>query len=207
MFSFKKSDVFNFMMNPVNIKFFKSQEALRKWFEKNHSKKDELWIGYFKKSSDKQSVTYAQAVDEALCFGWIDGIRKGIDDEKFCQRFTPRRLKSIWSAVNIKKLSELTKQGLMHEAGLNTFNNRDEKQAGLYSFEQTEIIMPAVYLKKLKANKKAWAYFSNIPPGYQKTVTWWVISAKQEETKLRRLDALIKDSESGRKIGPMKWAK
>lgn len=103
------------MMNPVNIKFFKSQALLRKWFEKNHNKQDELWMGYYKKSTGKQSVTYAQALDEALCFGWIDGIAKGIDEEKYCQRYTPRRQKSIWSAVNIKKIEVLTEKGLMHE--------------------------------------------------------------------------------------------
>lgn len=185
---------------PTNIKFFKTQDALRKWLEKNHNKKDELWLGYYKKTSGKQSVTYAQAVDEAICFGWIDGIAKGIDEEKYCQRYTPRRPKSIWSAVNIKKVTELTKVGRMHEAGLKTFNNRDLNQAGLYSFEQKEITMPSAYIRKFKANKKAWAYFSNMPKGYQKTATWWVISAKQEATRLRRLDTLIKDSEARRKI-------
>lgn len=190
-------------MEPTNIKFFMTQEAFRKWLEKNHSKKDELWLGYYKKSSGKKSITYKQALDEVLCFGWIDGIVKGIDDEKYCQRYTPRRPKSIWSAVNIKKIEELSKAGRMHEAGLKTFNNRDLKRAGLYSFEQKEITMPAAYIKKLKANKKAWEYFSNMPLGYQKTATWWVISAKQETTRLRRLDTLIKDSEAGRKIAPL----
>lgn len=185
---------------PINIKFFETQDAFRKWLEKNHNKKDELWLAYYKKSSGKESITYKQAVDEALCFGWIDGIVKGIDEEKYCQRYTPRRPNSIWSAVNIKKIAELTKAGKMHETGLKAFNNRDLKQAGLYSFEQKEIIMPAAFLKKLKSNKNAWKYFNNMPKGYQKTATWWVISAKQESTRLRRLDTLIKDSEAGRKI-------
>jgi uncharacterized protein YdeI (YjbR/CyaY-like superfamily) len=124
---------------PTNIKFFKTPESFRKWLEKNHSIKDELWLGYYKKSSGKKSITYKQALDEVLCFGWIDGISKGIDDEKYCQRYTPRRPKSIWSAVNIKKIEELTKAGRMHEAGLKTFNNRDLKRAGLYSFEQKKL--------------------------------------------------------------------
>lgn len=192
---------------PTNIKFFKTPEAFRMWLEKNHSKKDELWLGYYKKSSGKKSITYKQALDEVLCFGWIDGISKGIDDEKYCQRYTPRRPRSIWSIVNIKKIEELTKKGLMHESGLNAFNTRDVKRTGLYSAEQKEIKMPAAYLKKIKANKRAWEYFSNMPPGYQKTATWWVISAKQEVTRLRRLDAMIADSVARRKIGPMKWAK
>jgi uncharacterized protein YdeI (YjbR/CyaY-like superfamily) len=191
------------MPEPTNIEFFKTTAALRKWLEKNHNKKDELWMGYYKKSSGKQGVIYKQALDVMLCFGWIDGISKGIDDEKYCQRYTPRRAKSIWSAVNIKKIEELSKAGMMHEAGLAAFNNRDKKLAGLYSFEQKEIKMPTVFLKMLKANKKAWEYFSKMPPGYRKTATWWVISAKQEETKLRRIRTLIADSEAGRKIGPL----
>ena len=193
------------MINPTNIKFFKTPEAFRKWLEKNHNKKDELWLGFYKKSSGKKSITYKEVVDAVLCFGWIDGISKGIDEEKYCQRCTPRRAKSIWSAINIKKIEELTKKGLMHEAGLKAFNNRDKKLAGLYSFEQKEIKFPAAYIKKLKANKKAWEYFSKMPPSYRKAATWWVISAKQEETRLRRHNALIKDSEVGRKIRPLKW--
>ena len=192
---------------PVNIKFFKTQASFRKWLEKNHDKKDELWLGYYKKSSGKQSIIYKQAVDEALCFGWIDGIVKGIDEEKYCQRYTPRRPKSIWSAVNIKKIAELTEKGFMHKAGLNTFRNRDKKMAGLYSFEQKEIKMSPGYKKKFKANKKAWANFSKMPPGYRKTATWWVISAKQEATRSRRLDTLIADSEAGRKIALLTTAK
>lgn len=195
------------MAEPVNIKFFKDQASLRNWFEKNHSKKDELWLGYYKKSSGKASVSYKESVDTALCFGWIDGIAKGIDDEKYCQRYTPRRAKSIWSAVNIKKVEALTKAGLMHASGLAVFNTRDKKRAGLYSFEQKEIIFPAALLKLLKVNKKAWEYFSKAPPGYRKTATWWVISAKQEETRLRRMKVLIADSAAGRKIALLAPAK
>lgn len=188
------------MPEPTNIKFFETTDALRKWIEKNHNKKDELWMGYYKKSSGKQGVTYKQALDVMLCFGWIDGIAKGIDEEKYCQRYTPRRARSIWSAVNIKKIAELTKAGLMHEAGLAAFNNRDKKLAGLYSFEQKEINFTPALLKMLKANKKAWENFSKMPPGYRRTATWWVISAKQEETRQRRMKTLILDSEAGRRI-------
>jgi uncharacterized protein YdeI (YjbR/CyaY-like superfamily) len=188
------------MPEPVNIKFFKDQQSLRKWFEKNHDKKDELWLGYYKKSSGRKSVTYKESVDTALCFGWIDGIAKGIDEEKYCQRYTPRRKGSIWSAVNIKKIEELTRAGLMHKAGLEKFNSRDQSKTNLYSFEQSEIKLPPAYQKMIKANKKAWEYFSKAPPGYRRTSTWWVISAKQEETRLRRLKTLIKDSAAGRKI-------
>lgn len=194
-------------IEPKNIKFFKTTEALRKWLEKNHNKKDELWMGYYKKSSGKSGVTYKPALDVMLCFGWIDGISKSIDEEKYCQRYTPRRAKSIWSAVNIKKIEELSKAGLMHEAGLAAFNNRDPKKAGLYSFEQGEIKFPSALLKMLKTNKKAWENFCKMPPGYRKTSTWWVISAKQEETRQRRMKTLIADSEAGRRIALLTPAK
>ena len=187
-------------IEPKNIKFFKTTEALRKWLEKNHNKKDELWMGYYKKSSGKQGVTYKPALDVMLCFGWIDGISKSIDEEKYCQRYTPRRAKSIWSAVNIKKIAELTKAGLMHEAGLAAFNNRDGSRAGLYSHEQAEIKFTPALSKMFKATKKAWDNFSKMPPGYKRTATWWVISAKQEETRQRRMKTLILDSEAGRRI-------
>lgn len=185
---------------PVNIKFFKTQEAFRKWLEKNHPKKGELWVGYYKKGSGKKSITYNEALEEVLCFGWIDGISRGIDEEKYCQRYTPRRKGSIWSAVNINKAEELIKNGKMHSSGLNVYKNRDPKKAGLYSFEQKEIKFPTALMKMLKANKKAWQYFSQMPPGYRKTSTWWVISAKQEETRHRRMKTLIADSEAGRRI-------
>ncbi|NOS84790.1 MAG: bacteriocin-protection protein [Ignavibacteria bacterium] len=185
---------------PTNIKFFKSQAAFRKWLEKNHNKKDELWLGYYKKASGKTSVTYKESLEEVLCFGWIDGISRSIDEEKYCQRYTPRRKGSIWSAVNINKAEELIKNGKMHSSGLNVYKNRDPKKAGLYSFEQKEIKFPPALLKMLKANKKAWGYFSKLPPGYRKTSTWWVISAKQEETRQRRMKTLIADSEACRKI-------
>lgn len=192
---------------PVNIKFFKTQDAFRKWLEKNHAQKGELWMGYYKKGSGKKSITYKEALEEVLCFGWIDGISRGIDEEKYCQRYTPRRKGSIWSAVNINKAEELIKNGKMHESGLHVYRNRDLKKAGLYSNEQKEIKFPPDFLKKLKTNKKAWEYFSTMPPGYRRTATWWVISAKQEETRRRRLDTLIADSPAGRKIGPLTPAK
>lgn len=190
-------------IKPENIKFFKTPEAFRKWLEKNYNKKDELWLGYYKKASGKLSITYKQALEEVLCFGWIDGISRGIDEERYTQRYTPRRKGSIWSAVNIRKAEELIKTGKMHDHGLHVYKNRDLSKAGLYSNEQKEIKFSTAFLKKIKANKKAWKYFSSMPKGYQKTATWWVISAKQESTRVRRLDTLIKDSEAGRKIVPL----
>jgi len=185
---------------PTNIKFFKTQATFRAWLEKNHNKKDELWLGYYKKASGKTSVTYKEALEEVLCFGWIDGISKNIDEEKYCQRYTPRRKGSIWSAVNINKAEKLIKNGKMHSTGLHVYKNRDLKRAGLYSNEQKEIKFPAALLKMMKANKKAWENYSKMPPGYRKTSTWWVISAKQEETRQRRMKTLILDSEAGRRI-------
>lgn len=191
-----------------DIIYFKNTKELRKWFEKNHDKLNEQWFGIYKKGSDKTGVTYMEAVEAALCYGWIDGLIKGINEKSYSQRFTPRRKGSIWSAINIAKVKSLTEKGLMHEAGLKAFNERDIKKQGLYSFEQKEEIkLPAAYLKKIKANKKAWEYYSKRPPGYKRISSWWIISAKQEETRLRRLDALIRDSAAGQKIGLLREKK
>lgn len=192
------------MPEPNNIKFFKDAAALRKWFETNHAKKDELWLCYYKKGSGKKSVSYGESVDQALCYGWIDGITKGIDEEKYCQRFTPRRKNSIWSAVNIKKMETLIASKQMMPAGLKVFNERNPERANLYSFEQEKHEFPQKYLKKFKANKTAWKNFNEMPPSYRKQATWWVISAKQEETKLRRLAALMDDSKNGLRIKPLR---
>ena len=194
-------------LKPYNIKYFKSQAELRKWFMKNHSKLTEQWVGIYKKGSGKPTVTYSEAVDEALCFGWIDGIAKGLDDKKYCQRFTPRKPKSIWSAINIKKIGELIKRGRMTPAGLKKFNERDKSLPSQYSFEQEKVKLPAELEKKFKTNKKAWKNFNAMPPGYRRTATWYVISPKQEATRLRRLEALIADSEAGRKIKQLRRAR
>ena len=187
-------------MSPL---FFPTQSDLRKWFEKNHNKADELWIGYYKKATGKPSITHQEAVDEALCFGWIDGIRKSIDEKSYKNRFTPRRKGSNWSAVNIKRIKELIKLGLVKPAGLEAFKKRDIKKTNQYSFEQNKIKMPLEFEKKIKANKKAWDYFQKLPPSAKKPSIWWIVSAKKEETKLRRLNILIQCSEEGRKIPPL----
>jgi uncharacterized protein YdeI (YjbR/CyaY-like superfamily) len=187
--------------------FFPTQSHLRKWFEKNHKKADELWVVYYKKSSGKPSITWQESVDEALCFGWIDGLRKSIDDESYKIRFTPRRKSSNWSAVNIKRMNELIKLGLVMPAGLEVFNNRDVKKTNLYSFERENVKLSKEFEKKIKANKKAWDYFQSLAPTYKKPSIWWVMSAKKEETKLKRLDTLIKCSEEGRKIPPLNLKK
>jgi uncharacterized protein YdeI (YjbR/CyaY-like superfamily) len=186
------------------IKFFRSPSAFRKWLEKNHDRAEELWVGYHKTHTKKPSLTWKQSVDEALCFGWIDGLRKSIDESSYKIRFTPRKKGSNWSAVNIARVKELERAGLMQEAGRAAFQRRISEKSKVYSYEQrkTAVLDPAL-AKKFKANKKAWAFFSGQPPGYRHLMTWWVVSAKKEETKLRRLERLIAESAAARRILPM----
>lgn len=189
------------MPTATNITFFKTQTDFRKWLEKNGTSAVEIWVGFYKKDSGKATVTYKEAVDEALCFGWIDGIRKSIDEISYTNRFTPRKKKSTWSAVNIKRVGELKKLKRMKPPGLKVFEERDGKRANLYSFEQRkDPALPAGFIKQFKANKKAWNYFSSQAPWFQRTSIWWVISAKQDETKVKRLGILINDSEHERTI-------
>ncbi len=184
----------------MKVKFFKTPSDFRKWLAAHHASETELWVGFYKKDSGKSSITWPQSVDEALCFGWIDGIRKNIDEVSYKIRFTPRKQRSTWSAVNIKRVPELTEQGLMKEAGLKAFAARQENRSGIYSYEQRSPELPAQYAKKLKKNAAAWKFFQAQPPSYRKAVNWWVVSAKQEETRLKRLDKLIDDSAAGRRI-------
>ena len=182
------------------IKFFKTQNEFRKWLEKNHNKKDELYVGFYKVSTSKKSITYPQALDEALCFGWIDGIRNRIDYESYHIRFTPRRKGSKWSNVNIGKAEDLIKEGKMKPAGLKEFENRKKYNQVKYSYEEKIEKLSNEYEKKFKANKTAWEYFQNQPPYYKRTVSFWIMSAKKEETRLRRLKILIDDCAKQRKI-------
>ena len=182
--------------------YFSSPDEFRRWLADHHSKSDELWVGFHKRATGKPSLTWPESVDEALCFGWIDGLRKRIDADRYTIRFTPRRTTSIWSAVNIRRVSELIKLGRMRPAGLEAFKKRTEKRSRVYSFEQRKKVkMPAAYLRQFKKNAGAWRFFSSQPPWYQRTTTWLVISPKQEETRRRRLATLIKDSAAGRRIG------
>ena len=183
--------------------FFARPTDFRKWLEKNHDTVPELLVGFYKKGSGKPSITWPESVDEALCFGWIDGVRRRIDDESYSIRFTPRRARSIWSLVNTRRVAELTKQGRMHSSGLEAFKARDPKRSGIYSFEQREKAqkLDAAHEAKLRANSKAWAFFQAQPPGYQRMASLYVMSAKKEETRLRRLAVLIEHSAAGRRIG------
>jgi len=175
-------------------KFFKTPADFRKWLEKNHDSATELWVGYYKKDSGKASITWPESVDEALCFGWIDGIRKSIDADSYKIRFTPRRPRSIWSAVNINRAKQLTKLKRMAPAGLKAFAAREENRSGIYIYEQRSVELPEPYLSRLKNNSVAWNYLQEERASYRKAVNWWVLSAKREETRLRRLNELIEHS-------------
>lgn len=180
--------------------FFAQQSDFREWLERNHHKARELWVGYYKKSSGIPSLTWPESVDEALCFGWIDGIRKSIDEKSYMIRFTPRNPRSNWSAVNIKRVEELIALGLMKPSGIEAFQKRLEKKSAQYSYERDNLKLAEEYEAKFRTNKKAWEFFQTLPPSVKKPSTLWVMSAKQEETRLRRLENLIKASEEGQRI-------
>ena len=177
--------------------FFAKQSDFREWLQKNHKRETELLVGFYKVGSGKTSMTWSQSVDEALCFGWIDGVRKSIDKDSYQIRFTQRKPTSIWSAINIKKIGELTKQGFMQAAGLASFGKRIESKSKIYSYEKDEVEFTRDFKKQFKANKKAWEYFQSLAPSYRKVSTHWVMSAKQESTKIKRLNELIADSATG----------
>jgi uncharacterized protein YdeI (YjbR/CyaY-like superfamily) len=177
--------------------FFASQMEFRRWLEENHKKESELIVGYYKVDSDKPSMTWSESVDQALCFGWIDGVRNSIDKESYQIRFTQRRPSSNWSAINIRKVEELTKKGLMQAAGLAIFEMRKENKSEMYSYENEEIKFPYVYEKQFKGNQRAWEYFQSLAPSYKKTSTKWVMSAKQETTQIKRLQELITECAAG----------
>jgi len=191
----------------MNPKFFSKSIHFRNWLEKNHSKKTELLVGFYKKDSGKQSITWPESVDEALCFGWIDGIRKSLNDKSYTIRFTPRKEKSHWSAVNLKRFAELKKSGLVQPSGLQAYKRMEPKNSKQASFEQEKITLDKKFETKIKTNKKAWAYFKKLAPSYKKASIWWVISAKKEETQWRRLNVLINCSEAEEKIPQLQLPK
>lgn len=181
--------------------FFETPEQLRAWLEEHHESERELLVGFYKKGSGKPSITWPQSVDEALCFGWIDGIRRGIDGESYSIRFTPRKPTSNWSSVNIARVAELTKDGRMRPAGTRAFERRSEARSGIYSYEQrASAKLDAAQQRELEANDAAWSFFRSQPRGYRQTATYWVVSAKREETRTKRLATLIEDSAAGRRL-------
>ena len=189
---------------PDAPQFFADRRAWRRWLEAHHDSAAELWVGFYKKGSGKPSITWPEAVDGALCFGWIDGVRKGIDEERYKIRFTPRRRGSIWSDVNVRRAGELARDGLMHPAGRAAFDARTEARSGIYAYEQrqTATLDPA-HEATFRANAAAWTFFQSRPASYRRTATWWVVSAKQEATRLRRLATLIDDSAHGRTLAQL----
>lgn len=191
----------------MNPKFFSNSAALRQWLEQHHDAEQELWVGFYKKSSGKPSITWPELVDQLLCFGWIDGVRKSRDEESYVIRVTPRKPRSIWSAVNVKRGKELDKLGLMHEAGLKVFKARDAKKTNRYSFEREQVKLDRQFEDLFRKNRKAWEFFEKQPPGYRKVVLWWIMSAKREETREKRLGILIETSGRGARIDLMRPGK
>lgn len=169
------------------VRFFATPAELRAWFDEHHERETELWVGFHKKATGKPSITWSESVDEALCVGWIDGIRKRHDEHSYKIRFTPRRKGSIWSAVNLKKVAALKKQGRMRPAGLKAFDARDPAKCAIYSYEQVSFELPEPYRAVIRKNRKAWAFFEAQPPGYRKIITRYIMSAKKEETRLARI--------------------
>ncbi len=184
-------------MKPV---FFKSPAAFRAWLVKEHRTARELWIGFYKKSSNKKGITYGEALDQALCFGWIDGIVRRLDEHAYMHRFSPRQAKSVWSAVNIKRVGELRQLGLLSLAGLEAFERRDPARSAIYSHENRLRSLSSALERRFRSNKTAFAFFREQPPGYRRTAIWWVMSAKKDDTRLRRLDQLIESSGKRRRI-------
>lgn len=183
-----------------SVTFFQTENDFREWLERNHEKETELIVGFYKVSSGKPSMSWSQSVDQALCFGWIDGIRKSIDEECYCIRFTPRRTDSNWSAINIQKIEELTKAGLMKPAGLKAFSVRKEGKSEIYSYENKAIHLDSAYEKQFKGKPKAWDFFMKQAPSYRKAVTRWIMSAKQEATRQTRLQKTINQCEQEKRL-------
>ena len=181
---------------------FTSAEAFRAWLDAHGASAREVWVGFYKKASGREGLTYRDAVDEALCCGWIDGLKKRVDDASYTHRFTPRTASSIWSNVNLKRMKELIALGRVAPAGRDAYERRDPRKAQAYSFENKPASFAAPLERRFRANARGWTFFGAQPPGYRKLATFWVMSAKKEETRLRRLDQLIADSAEGKR---MEW--
>jgi uncharacterized protein YdeI (YjbR/CyaY-like superfamily) len=181
--------------------FFPTPADLRAWLERNHEKETELLVGFYKKGSGKPSITWPELVDEALCFGWIDGIRRRIDDESYTIRLTPRKSTSTWSSVNIRRVEELANEGRMRPGGLAAFERRSKQRSGIYAYEQRrQAKLEPDQEREFRANAAAWSFFQAQPAGYRQTATYWVVTAKREETRRKRLATLIDDSANGRRL-------
>lgn len=184
---------------PTKPLFFAKPADFRAWLRVHHQDTPELWVGFYKKGSGRSSITWPQSVDEALCVGWIDGIRKSVDEDSYKIRFTPRRRGSVWSTVNIKRCQALADQGRLRPAGVKAFQARQENRSGIYAYEQRRDQLEEPYASKLRKNKAAWAFFQAQPSWYKKQAGWWIISAKKEETRLKRLQKLVELSARGKR--------
>jgi uncharacterized protein YdeI (YjbR/CyaY-like superfamily) len=191
-------------MREMSASFFESAGEFRAWLQVNHQRVPELWVGFHKRDSGKAGITYGEALDEALCFGWIDGVRQRVNAHSYRIRFTPRRARSTWSLVNTKRARQLQRQGRMHAAGLIALRARDPRRSGIYSFESAARKLDEAYEVQLRKNEKAWAFFQTQPPWYRRTSSFWVMSAKKEETRTKRLAILLRDSARGQRIGPLR---
>lgn len=183
------------------VVFFATPAEFRAWLGKHHDTTDELWVGYYRKDSGRPSITWPESVDEALCFGWIDGVRKSVDHQSYKVRFTPRRAKSTWSAINIARVAVLKREKRMRPAGLAAFARRREQDSRRYSFEnRASAKLNDADERAFRRDRAAWTFFQAQPPGYRRLATWWVISAKRPETRQKRLDRLMRESRAGRRI-------
>ena len=187
-----------------DVRIFAAPAEFRAWLEANHDSASELWVGYYKKATGKTSMTYAEAVEEALCFGWIDGLTFRIDDEVHTNRFTPRRKGSNWSAINIAKMGELEAAGRLHPAGRRAFAERDRRKDAVYSYERPPAELPADWVRRFQEDGAAWEHWQAETPSYRRQATYWVVSAKRPETRRRRFETLLADSAAGRRIAPMR---
>ena len=188
-------------MEAADPVYFASPAEFRAWLALHHDSERELLVGFHKKGTGRPSMTWAESVDEALCYGWIDGVRRSVDAERYTIRFTPRTASSTWSLVNVRRAEALIESGRMQPAGMRAFEARQPDRTGVYSFEQrAEAALDGAMVERFRANEAAWAFWEAQPPGYRRTATWYVASAKKEETRTRRLDRLIDDSAAGRRI-------
>ena len=188
----------------VEPTFFPAPGDFRAWLEANHATARELWVGFYKKGSGRPSITWPEAVDQALCYGWIDSVRKGINDEAYMNRFTPRKRGSTWSAVNVKRATELIREGSMQPPGLAAFEARSEDKTAIYSYEQRDVGQLDPELERqFRSNDRAWRFFESRAPSYRRAAVWWVVGAKKEETRQARLATLIDYSERGLTVPPL----
>ena len=188
------------MPTPSNVVFFETAGELRAWLEANHATAPELWVGFHVKKSGRPSITWKELVDEELCFGWIDSVRYRLDEHRSAQRVTPRRKRSTWSAVNVRRFKELDGLGLVRPAGRAAFAGRDEAHTGIYAYENRSVGLTPAMVKTFKAHRGAWAFYSGQAPWYRRTAAYWVVNAKREATRESRLRTLIEDSGAGRRI-------